>query len=490
VDKIQFKCSGCERGLSAPMEKAGKTAKCPACGIALQIPNAPAHDDGTPPAGVPQAVSQGPAAASGGDGEKKPQPSSDKISFACPGCGKVILAAADRAGKSGNCPACGAAIQIPQTPDHYKADLMAVCAALGKAFELQEQGECERAKKGFELAENWVRELLQKPCLPLAIEAEANCLLGTCCKCGGLRGGRFAEAQVALEKGLALGRNKGFMLNEEWLYADTLGDVYDHAVQALISEGHLDAAKELLARVEGFVCHYKSLEKFERVRHEGYILSAKGSIAGHEGQLPQAIHFLKQLLAAPFKEYFASNTTHNFVLERACHNIGRIYHFAYGRSEEAIPYLQEALDFCEAGDGEFAEGQVLLDRVRRKARLVRAISSGWGRIAWGSSLDDFLQMFPRARPDDDWWLSGEEPGDLAGFAVNLVKYAFNQNGQLFLIAFFPSDPPSVDTELPDVLGAPCEAGKAVWKYGHVEVSLKGGGHVVTLINSAFDDAGD
>ena len=42
--------------------------------------------------------------------------------------------------------------------------------------------------------------------------------------------GRLAEAQTALEKGLALGRSKGFAVMEEWFYADDLGDVYDQAV--------------------------------------------------------------------------------------------------------------------------------------------------------------------------------------------------------------------------------------------------------------------
>lgn len=40
MDKIQFQCSGCGKGLSAPADKAGKTAKCPSCGVAIQIPGA------------------------------------------------------------------------------------------------------------------------------------------------------------------------------------------------------------------------------------------------------------------------------------------------------------------------------------------------------------------------------------------------------------------------------------------------------------------
>jgi DNA-binding beta-propeller fold protein YncE len=43
MDKIQFQCSGCGKGLSAPADKVGRAAKCPSCGAALQVPQAPAH---------------------------------------------------------------------------------------------------------------------------------------------------------------------------------------------------------------------------------------------------------------------------------------------------------------------------------------------------------------------------------------------------------------------------------------------------------------
>ena len=362
---------------------------------------------------------------------------------------------------------------------------MVACGALGKAWDLQASGERERAKKGLDLAEKWAQEVLHATNLPPSLRAEALCVLGTRYKSDGIA--RFALAQATLEEGLALGRTSGFVLDQEWLYADVLGDIYDHAIQLLITSDQLAQAKALLDHAEEFISHYKSFEKFDHVRHEGYALLAHGSIAGHDGQLQHAIHFLEQLLASPFKEYFASNTTHNFVLERACHNIGRIYHMAYGRSEEAIPYLQDALRYCVEGDEEFVEGQTLLDRARRKAGLIRAISAGWSRVAWGTSADEFIQTFPRAMQDDTWWLPGEEPGDLAGFAIREVKYAFNQDGQLYLIAFFPDEPSTFMAEFPDVLGAPDKRGTAGWTYGSVEVSVKAGGHIMILTNTAFDD---
>ena len=38
LGKIQFQCSECGKGVSAPVEKAGKSGKCPSCGTAITIP--------------------------------------------------------------------------------------------------------------------------------------------------------------------------------------------------------------------------------------------------------------------------------------------------------------------------------------------------------------------------------------------------------------------------------------------------------------------
>ena len=51
MDKIQFQCSGCGKSLSTA-DRAGKNAKCPSCGVAIQIPRPP---DGKPTP-VPGAV--------------------------------------------------------------------------------------------------------------------------------------------------------------------------------------------------------------------------------------------------------------------------------------------------------------------------------------------------------------------------------------------------------------------------------------------------
>jgi DNA-directed RNA polymerase subunit RPC12/RpoP len=168
MDTIQFQCSGCAKSLSARLDKAGKTAKCPACGTSIQVPDGPCHQPSTPQnsgsEGGHQVVKK-----TACDGETRVETPLDKIRFACAGCGKSISAPPDKAGQTGKCPSCGKVLQIPQSPDHYKDNLIAACAALGKAFDLQEQGDNERAEKGFELAENWVREVLQTPGVPLPI---------------------------------------------------------------------------------------------------------------------------------------------------------------------------------------------------------------------------------------------------------------------------------------------------------------------------------
>src|SRR5271169_3559613 len=97
MDKIQFSCSGCKKGLSASVEKAGKTAKCPACGVAIQVPNAPRRQDDAPPGNLPQHPPKEATPADGRDDAGTLQPTVDKIKFACSVCGKAILAPADRA---------------------------------------------------------------------------------------------------------------------------------------------------------------------------------------------------------------------------------------------------------------------------------------------------------------------------------------------------------------------------------------------------------
>lgn len=175
------------------------------------------------------------------------------------------------------------------------------------------------------------------------------------------------EARQVLEKGLALGRSAGFALNEEWMYADDLAVVYDLAVQSLITSGKLDQAKTLLAQVEDYVAHYKTLEKFEHVRHAGYILLARGMLAANERQGEQSIHYLKQLLASPFKEYFASDETQRFVLALACENIGRTYFLKAYRVKEAIPYFEEALRYYDQDDSQLRSVQELLAEAKSQA---------------------------------------------------------------------------------------------------------------------------
>jgi len=69
VDKIQFQCSGCGKGVSAPADRAGKNGKCPSCGVVLQIPNASGRQDQAPSSNVAQLVPQATTTAGGGDGE-------------------------------------------------------------------------------------------------------------------------------------------------------------------------------------------------------------------------------------------------------------------------------------------------------------------------------------------------------------------------------------------------------------------------------------
>jgi hypothetical protein len=91
---IVFSCT-CGKQLRAVDEFAGRTIKCPTCQTRLV---------------VPQAAANGPAS------RPKPQPaatSAEVIRFAC-ACGKQMQAKAKFAGQEVDCPACGAAVMIPE----------------------------------------------------------------------------------------------------------------------------------------------------------------------------------------------------------------------------------------------------------------------------------------------------------------------------------------------------------------------------------------
>lgn len=417
------------------------------------------------------------------------------IAFSCAGCRKSFSVKDEFAGRNTKCPKCGTSIVVPAAAKPVAAVPVATApspSAGGLEAHLMSfireasvpavEALVAVVKKDHACAEKFARAVLQKPAASESDLALAIGIAGFIHK----RDGRYLEAQQCLEKALA--GTGSWVSALEFVFADLLGDAYGLGIQMMLTQGEMEEARSLCPKLAYLISRFKDrpADEFHRVRHEGWILLARGSIAGHDRQVDQAIQYLGQLLKSPYNEYFSAEETLKFVIGQACRNIGRIYHLAYGRSDEAIPYLEASLRYFAPDDEEFTNGQVVLEKVRRKAGLIREISFGWDKLAWGSSLGAFQRRFRRATQDETWWLTGEAPGEFAGFRLSEIKFAFNVDGELFMIVLFADEPSTVMEELPGTLGAPDEAGRAGWTYGKVKVSVKGGGNIVALTNTAFD----
>ncbi len=99
MDEIQFQCSGCGKILSAPANRAGKNAKCPSCGGAIQVPQTSDYGTRNPPA-----VDGGSAA-------------NDRIvTLACPQCASPLQVTRQLAGKMARCNKCRTLLSISTDP--------------------------------------------------------------------------------------------------------------------------------------------------------------------------------------------------------------------------------------------------------------------------------------------------------------------------------------------------------------------------------------
>lgn len=357
MDKIQFQCSGCGKGLSAPADRAGKTGNCPGCGTAITIP-APAS-------------------------QAEQTQGADKIKFACSQCSKVVNATPDKAGKTAKCPACGSTLQIPQTRDYYKQSLVAAADALLKSMELRSQGEGQQALMCVMAAEQAAREVLASPCLPWlppGYEVTALNLLGDCGwqvmddryepsalkvlgdSCD--RGGRLTEAQAALEKALVFGRSKGYT-DQEVGIANALCSIYALAVLREASGDHLDKAAAIASKMDDLVRCHKQAEGFESQEHGSALLMANAMIdamtAEQQCDYDNALALYNNLLESPYMKCSGSGTTLRWLVWTAYMRIGRILFLYQWRVRDAIPYLQNAVRYSEKDDAQLQEARSLLE---------------------------------------------------------------------------------------------------------------------------------
>ena len=394
MDKIQFQCSGCGKGLSAPADRAGKTGNCPACGTAITIP-APAS-------------------------QTEQTPGADKIKFACSQCSKVVNATPDKAGKTAKCPACGFTLQIPHTRDYYKQHLVAAADALLKNMELRRQGDGQQALMCVVAAEQAAREVLASPCLPWlppGYEVTALKLLGDCGwevmddryepsalnvlgdSCD--RGGKLAEAQAALEKALVFGRSKGYT-DQEVGIANTLCSIYALTVLREASGDHLDKAAAIASRLDDLVGCYREVEGFESQEHGSAVLMANGMIdamtAEHQCNYDKALALYNNLLESPYMKCSKSATTLRWLVSTAYLRMGRILFLHQWRVQDAISYLQNAVRYSDKNDAQLREARSLLEDAMSQPPLPPQLKATLDTVRSASPQERALAM--HEIPDD------------------------------------------------------------------------------------------
>ncbi|MFF0451292.1 serine/threonine-protein kinase [Streptomyces sp. NPDC004609] len=102
-----------------------------------------------------------------------------------------------------------------------------------------------------------------------------------------------------------------------------------------------------------------------------------------------------------------------------------------------------------------------------------AIERGWNGLAWGDTVSQFQARFPGATQENgEWWVTGRGPESFCGIVMP-TQYAFNDRGQLCMVAFYPE---AMDRErLPgaflQTLGAP-DGATTKWTRGEVVVEVK------------------
>jgi Protein kinase domain len=110
-----------------------------------------------------------------------------------------------------------------------------------------------------------------------------------------------------------------------------------------------------------------------------------------------------------------------------------------------------------------------------------AVERGWNGLPWGATVADFTARFPNgSQHNGDWWVTGLGPETFCGI-VMATQYAFNAQGRLYLVAFYPevTDRQRLAPAAVNEFGAPDGMG-TTWTLGKVRVEVKVAGVVATL----------
>jgi predicted RNA-binding Zn-ribbon protein involved in translation (DUF1610 family) len=155
---IEFACPN-GHILKAPEERAGKTGKCPKCGVAFVVPSVeeePIEDfgaEGLPPEDAPAAdapsVDPAPSTPASDSGGKLPATApvdgksasaEETITFLCPN-GHKLSSPARLQGKAGKCPHCGEKFRVPMLDEDEPTDFGAEDEGLAFGAENEDIGE-------------------------------------------------------------------------------------------------------------------------------------------------------------------------------------------------------------------------------------------------------------------------------------------------------------------------------------------------------------
>ncbi|MFD9718562.1 serine/threonine-protein kinase [Streptomyces sp. NPDC059076] len=116
----------------------------------------------------------------------------------------------------------------------------------------------------------------------------------------------------------------------------------------------------------------------------------------------------------------------------------------------------------------------------------QAIEQGWNGLAWGATVAQFQARFPGAAQENgEWWVTGRGPESFCGIVMP-TQYAFNDRGQLCLVAFYPDakDRERMPNAFLETLGAP-DGSTTKWTKGQIVVELKVASVVASMTHLGF-----
>ena len=147
--------------------------------------------------------------------------------------------------------------------------------------------------------------------------------------------------------------------------ADTLGRIYGLTVLRAASAGYLDEATAIASKLDDLLRCYREVEGFQPQEHGSALLMANTTInavtAEHQCDYENALVLYNTLLESPYIKCSGSGRTIRWLVGTAYTHIGRILFLYQWRVQDAIPFLQNAVRYCDQDDEQLQEAQSLLE---------------------------------------------------------------------------------------------------------------------------------